>query len=104
MRRQQAACRIWPAGEGIDEHFQQPIDVDVPFLVISGEVDVATPVADGERVARALPNARHIVLPNQGHGYENAGCWGPVVASFIDAASHRQLDLSCVEALRREGS
>ena len=104
VRRQQAACRIWPAGEGIDENFQQPIDVDVPVLVISGEVDVATPVADGERVARALANARHIVLPNQGHGYENAGCWGPIVASFIDAATHRQLDLSCVEALRREGS
>ena len=101
-RRMQAACRIWPSGEGIDADFQQPVTVNVPVLVLSGEVDVATPVADGERVARALPNARHIILPNQGHGYENAGCWSALVANFIDRASHAQLDLSCVEALRRD--
>jgi pimeloyl-ACP methyl ester carboxylesterase len=104
VRRQQAACRIWPQGEGIDADFQKPVDVDVPVLVISGEVDAATPVADGERAAQGFPNARHIILPNQGHGYENAGCWAPIVASFIAAASHERLDLSCVEALRRDGS
>lgn len=103
-RRMQAACRIWPSGEGIGADFQQPVQVDVPVLVLSGEVDVATPVADGERAARALPNARHIILPNQGHGYENAGCWAAIVANFVAAASHEQLDLSCVEALRRNAS
>jgi pimeloyl-ACP methyl ester carboxylesterase len=104
VRRQQAACRIWPPGQGIDPDFQRLVNVNVPVLVMSGEVDVATPVADGERAARALPAARHIILPNQGHGYENAGCWSAIVASFIATSSHKELDLSCVEALRREGS
>lgn len=101
VRRQQAACRIWPRGEGIDDRFQEPVKADLPVLILSGEVDVATPVADGERVARALPNARHVILPNQGHGYENAGCWSRIVANFIDAASHRELDLSCVGPQRK---
>lgn len=104
VRRQQAACRIWPRGEGIDDDFQAAVMANVPVLVMSGEVDVATPAADGERAARSLPNARHVILPNQGHGYENAGCWAAIVANFIAAASHERLDLTCVEALRRETS
>jgi pimeloyl-ACP methyl ester carboxylesterase len=104
VRRQQAACRIWPKGEGIDEGFQQPVTTNVPVLVLSGEVDVATPLADGERVARALPNARHIVLPGQGHGFENADCLSRLVSQFIANASHEGIDTSCVEEIRKRDS
>lgn len=102
VRRQQAACRIWPRGEGIDANFQTPVKTSVPVLIISGEVDVATPPADGERVARALPNARHVIFPDQGHGFENPDCLSRLVASFIDAGSHERLDTGCVAAPGRE--
>ncbi|HEY0876324.1 MAG TPA: alpha/beta hydrolase [Vicinamibacterales bacterium] len=104
VRRQQAACRIWPKGEGIGEDFQELVKVDVPVLVLSGEVDVATPLADGERVARALPNARHIVLPGQGHGFENGDCLSRLVSQFIASASHAGMDTSCLEEIRKRGS
>ncbi|HJR58611.1 MAG TPA: alpha/beta fold hydrolase [Vicinamibacterales bacterium] len=96
VRRQQAACRIWPRGEGVDEAFQQPVKANVPVLVISGEVDVATPMAEAERVTRELPNAKHIVFPNQGHGFANPACASNLIVQFIAAASSERLDTSCV--------
>lgn len=104
VRRQQAACRIWPKGEGIGADFQEPVTAGVPVLVLSGEVDVATPVADGERVAQSLPNARHIVMPGQGHGFENADCLSRLVSQFIARGSHEGIDTSCVEEIRKRGS
>jgi pimeloyl-ACP methyl ester carboxylesterase len=41
---------------------------DVPTLLISGELDVATPAEPVEReLLPALPHGQHIVLPNTGH-------------------------------------
>lgn len=96
VRRQQAACRIWPRGEGIDDGFQRPVTTDVPVLVISGDADVATPATDGERVARALPNAMHVVFPHQGHGLSNPDCASRLIAAFVAAASTSGLDTGCV--------
>ncbi len=101
VRRQQAACRIWPPGEGIDQQFQQPLRTDVPVLVLSGDADVATPPADAARVTQALPNARHIVFPNQGHNFSNPGCAARLIADFIQAGSAAALDTACVATTRR---
>jgi pimeloyl-ACP methyl ester carboxylesterase len=96
VRQQQAACRIWPRGEGIDADFQQPVKTNVPVLIISGDMDVATPAADAERIARALPDAAHVIFPNQGHALANPGCASSLIAAFISAGSTKDLDLSCV--------
>jgi pimeloyl-ACP methyl ester carboxylesterase len=40
---------------------------DVPALVIVGEEDAITPVAEAERMAAALPQAELTVLPGAGH-------------------------------------
>ena len=101
VRRQQAACRIWPRGEGVDDGFQEPVRVNAPVLVLSGDADVATPAANGERVAKALPNATHIVFPNQGHAFSNPACASRLIADFMVAASADRLDLSCVAGTRR---
>jgi pimeloyl-ACP methyl ester carboxylesterase len=101
VRQQQAACRIWPRGEGIDADFQQPVKTDVPVLLISGDMDVATPAAGAERIARALPNAVHVIVPNQGHTLANPGCASSLIAAFISRASTKELDLGCVNARSR---
>ena len=100
VRRQQAACRIWPKGEGIDADFQQPVRSDLPVLLISGAADVATPAADADRVARTLPNARHVVFPNQGHSYANPACASRLIADFFEAGSVKGLETSCVAQTR----
>lgn len=41
--------------------------ITVPTLVVSGEADVANPVADQALIAGAVPDARHVVLPKTAH-------------------------------------
>jgi pimeloyl-ACP methyl ester carboxylesterase len=41
--------------------------VQAPTLLLWGAHDDATPVADGETMARLIPNARLVVLPGAGH-------------------------------------
>ena len=96
VRRQQAACRIWPKGEGVVEGFQRPVESNVPALLISGEVDVATPPSEAERVLAGLPNGRHVIFPFQGHDYANLSCASQLIAAFIDGADARSLDVACV--------
>jgi pimeloyl-ACP methyl ester carboxylesterase len=101
VRRQQAACRLWPKGEGIDADFQKPVSLDAPVLIISGEFDTATPPSEAERVARHLPNARHVIFPNQAHDLTNPGCASALIAEFIQSGSGRSLDTTCVAETRR---
>ena len=103
VRRQQAACRIWPKGEGIDADFQKPVTLDVPVLIISGEFDVATPPSEAARVARALPRARHVIFPNQAHDYTNPACASRLIAEFIASADPGALDVTCVATTTRPG-
>ena len=96
VRQQQAACRIWPKGEGIDEDFQAAVKADVPVLIMSGDTDVATPAADAERIARALPKAVHVIFPNQGHALANPDCASRLIAAFIARPGAEGLDTRCV--------
>jgi pimeloyl-ACP methyl ester carboxylesterase len=41
--------------------------IDVPTLVIVGELDVITPPADAETMVAGLADARLVVLPGAGH-------------------------------------
>ncbi|PYZ93856.1 alpha/beta hydrolase [Salipaludibacillus keqinensis] len=42
-------------------------EIDVPTLLVFGENDTATPVADGKRMEELIPNAGLVVLKNAGH-------------------------------------
>ena len=46
-----------------------------------------------------LPNARHLVLPGQGHNVLPAGCMPSLAAQFIESADASTLDASCLERL-----
>jgi pimeloyl-ACP methyl ester carboxylesterase len=74
-------------------------------LVLSGGIDPVTPPRHGERVAKALgAKARHVVVPNAGHGVMGIGCMRDVLYRFVDAASDDEalkVDASCVTAIPR---
>ena len=101
VRRQLAACAIWAPGAAADVALQQPVRVSTPVLLISGEFDTATPPAAAARVARHLPNSRHIVFPNQSHDFANPACEGRLIAEFLVALEPESLDIRCVAQTRR---
>jgi pimeloyl-ACP methyl ester carboxylesterase len=74
-------------------------------LVLSGGLDPVTPPRHGERAAQALgAKARHVVVPNAGHGVMGIGCMRDVLYRFVDAASDDealQVDASCITAIPR---
>ena len=51
---------------------------------MSGELDPVTPPEYGDRVAKGLPNARHLSLKGQGHNVFATGCMPKLVGQFID--------------------
>ena len=83
-------CDGWPQATVPAAFYQVPA-AKVPVLVLSGGLDPVTPPRHGQRVAQALgPQARHVVVPQAGHGVMLQGCLRDVVFRFIDAADDAQ--------------
>ncbi len=100
------ACAYWPRGE-VAPAFHALVPSAVPVLLLSGGLDPVTPPRHGARVAQALgPLARHVVVPQAGHGVLGLGCMRDVMFRFIDAqdeAAALQVDASCANAMPRAG-
>ena len=97
IRTQKAACAEWPRGE-IPADLHELARTDVPVLLIAGERDPVTPPEFAERVAKQLPNHRLVLVPRGSHG--GAGdCTNRMVLEFIDKASVKGLDTSCLQKL-----
>ncbi len=94
------ACRIWPRGS-VPADYYDPVRSDAPVLIFSGGIDPATPPRHGEQVAATLPNARHFVAPQIGHGVSLHGCAPRLIESFVRAASAKGLDGKCLERIPR---
>lgn len=91
-------CQVWPRGPLLATA-KEPVASDLPVLLLSGEVDPVTPPANGERVARELPNSLHIIAEGQGHGIAARGCIPQLMQEFIDQGSADGLNTSCVSDL-----
>jgi pimeloyl-ACP methyl ester carboxylesterase len=59
--------------------------VDVPALVVHGEVDPLVPLENGRRTADAIPGARLLVLPTMGHDLPRP-CWPEIVDAIVETA------------------
>ena len=94
------ACSRWPRGT-LPPDYYEPLKSDVPTLVLSGGIDPATPPRHGDHVVATLPNARHFVAPNLGHGVSMHGCAPRLVQEFIRAGHARALDGKCLERIPR---
>lgn len=97
VRGQMAACAVWPR-TNVPAGFGEPVRSDVPVLLISGNLDPVTPPEWGERVARTLPNSRHIILPG-GHTPFN-DCVASLLRELYDRGSVEGLDTRCVAEVR----
>ena len=96
------ACRFWPGGR-VDADYSNPArePSSVPFLLISGFLDPATPPRYGDAVARLYPNSLHVVIRNGSHSYSGlAPCVDNLMAGFIKAGSAMSLDASCTDQIK----
>lgn len=90
------ACRLWPAAP-FPDGFDQPVQSDVPTLLISGSRDPVTPARFADEVADGLPNSLSVVVPGAGHGVAGS-CVEALELQLIESGSVQGLDPSCVEA------
>ena len=99
------ACAGWPHGSVPPDFYRVPA-TPAPTLVLSGAIDPVTPPRHGDRVTRALgAKARHVVVPNAGHGVMSLGCMRDLMFRFIDAedgdAALQRLDPACLQNIPR---
>jgi pimeloyl-ACP methyl ester carboxylesterase len=100
--QQTRACSLWPRGK-IPADYREPVSSNLPVLIFSGNLDPVTPPQRGEEVAKYLPNSRHVLIPEAGHGMDglnDAGCVDRIIIDFMDKGSAKDLDTSCVERMR----
>ena len=75
---------------------------EIPTLVLTGEFDPVTPPALGDLVVETLANGVNVSFPFSSHGvFSERGCARQVAAAFLDDPAE-ELDLSCIDALRRQ--
>jgi pimeloyl-ACP methyl ester carboxylesterase len=98
LRQFELACALWPRGD-LPADFKEPVQSDLPVLLLSGEADPVTPPENGDRVAQTLPNSLHLVAPGQGHNVILRGCLPTVAKDFIEQGSVAALDTACVQAI-----
>lgn len=92
-------CKSWPSAT-VPAEFKQPVVSDLPVLLLSGEDDPITPPANAEEVAKTLSNSLTVVMPGMGHGVFGRGCAPSLVAKFIESASVKNLDVSCMQKFK----
>ena len=93
------ACQAWPRAN-IPAGYYTAVKSDVPVLILSGELDPATPLHFGQGAAQSLSHSRQVLIRNEAHGY-GSPCLRNLVAEFITKGSAKELDTACVALLRR---
>lgn len=97
-------CAAWPRGD-VPAAFYTVPPARAATLVLSGGADPVTPPRHGDKVARQLgAKARHVVVPQAGHGVMGLGCMRDVLFRFIDAETDDaalQVDTACAEQIPR---
>ena len=95
-QRNLAACDGWPRPAPPPD-FYAPVASDKPVLILSGGLDPVTPPANGEIIAKSLPNSRHVIAAGYGHIVSPHACAPRLIEKFIDDAGFESLPKSCLD-------
>ncbi|MDX2139799.1 MAG: alpha/beta hydrolase [Chloroflexota bacterium] len=96
----QETCALW-VPEGAEDIENEPVESDLPTLVLNGQFDPVTPPEYGEAAAETLPNSFVFTFPSLAHGATLTGdeCVTSIVLSFIDDPE-TEPDGDCIEDMR----
>ncbi|MGI2258679.1 alpha/beta hydrolase [Shewanella sp. GXUN23E] len=89
-------CSVWQVPP-VDPSFHQPVNSDVPVLLLSGEMDPATPPSWAELAMVDLRNATHLISPYAGHGVASQTCANGLIATLVKTGSLKEQDASCLD-------
>lgn len=90
-----AACGLWPRG-AVAADWRRPYRVAAPTLIVSGDLDPATPPAAGEAVRRYLARSVHAVAPGGSHSFSGmTGCIDIAMSAFVTAGRLDAVDAKC---------
>ncbi|MGE6434765.1 alpha/beta hydrolase [Shewanella baltica] len=92
----EATCEVWKI-PAVDDSFSEPISSDIPTLLLSGEIDPATPPSWGELAMEKLTNAKHFVAPYATHGVAYQSCANNLIADLVRSGSVKDLDGECLK-------
>lgn len=92
----EATCEVWKV-PAVDDSFSEPISSDIPTLLLSGEIDPATPPSWGELAMEKLTNAKHFVAPYATHGVAYQSCANNLIADLVRSGSVNDLDGECLK-------
>ncbi len=88
-------CRIWRVGEA-NPIENEPVQSDIPTLVLAGEYDPITPPEWGGRAAENLSNSYFYEFPGFGHGVSIlGGCPTDITQAFLTSPATAP-DTSCI--------
>ncbi len=85
-------CQALPAPKGRPDF---SLTGNIPMLVLSGEIDPATPPSSSVAFLKTVPNTYHAIVPGLGHGPSWTNCFSQLTGDFIASASLDNLDTSC---------
>jgi pimeloyl-ACP methyl ester carboxylesterase len=98
VRAYQRACGLWRKGD-LPASFRDTKKLDVPVLMISGDLDPVTPPFVGASALAQYAQGRQVIVRNGTHSsYE---CTERLMAEFLDRGTWQGLDTSCVDQVKR---
>jgi pimeloyl-ACP methyl ester carboxylesterase len=88
------ACTHWPRAE-VPRSFREPVESDVPVLLLSGDLDPVTPPSWAEDAKKTLHRSASVVLSGTGHTAAVSACARKIAAAFVESGSEVDLDAKC---------
>lgn len=97
------SCAEWPR-RPLREDFADLPENDIPGLILVGRLDPAMPPSWAEELGAAMTAARVVEIAEGQHsfiGMSGVDCVLGLLGGFFDSASATDLDISCVDSMRR---
>jgi pimeloyl-ACP methyl ester carboxylesterase len=93
-------CKMWDV-KSLWPAVDQPIQSDVPTLLLSGGFDPITPAIYAETAAKTLSHHYEFVFPTGGHGQALDGdCQNSIIQGFLDNPAQKP-DASCLAGISK---
>lgn len=93
-------CARWPRAD-VPRSFRDPVESDVPVLLLSGDLDPVTPPSWAEDAKKTLRRSASVVFTGTAHTAATSACARRIAARFVDSGSERDLDTACASKIAR---